>query len=138
MNNLMIQDLRITCRTQKTIIMMISVFFLLFACQANVSKEVPDAIVGIWDTSDPRYADRAFEITKSSVIYEQGRGYYDFVSFPISKVEKIPQNEINLYTITYIGSEGLKYEFSFYHVPTNGGLIRFKNQKNLVWKKRGP
>ncbi len=121
---------------RKTIIMIILVFFVLLGCQANVNRDVPDAIVGVWDTSDSRYVDRSFEITKNSIICEQGGGYFDFVSFPIKKKKKTTRNATTLYTVTYFNSEGLKYEFSFYYTLANGGVIRFKNQKNLVWKKR--
>ena len=39
---------------------------------------VPDKLVGLWATSTPKYADRYFEFTKKTIIFQsRGRGYWD-------------------------------------------------------------
>jgi hypothetical protein len=41
-----------------------------------------------------------------------------------------------LYTIYYENGAGVWYKFAFYYSPENGGEMRKKNQRNIVWKKQ--
>ena len=45
-------------------------------------------------------------------------------------------NGEDLYALHYSGDDsGKEYTLSFYYYPENGGLLRFKGQKNLEWKR---
>jgi len=50
-------------------------------------------------------------------------------------VKKDVQDNEVLYTIKYHNSDGVQYTLSFYYDATNGGMIKFKNQKNIKWRK---
>ena len=116
----------------------LATFLLLVStlgCQTERKSTVPDALVGVWNTSAPRYSNRSFQITKSSAIFEHGGGFFDFAAYPITKVEKVEKDARTLYVITFVIPEGLEYEFSFYYSTANGGVIRFKNQKQIAWKR---
>jgi hypothetical protein len=58
-----------------------------------------------------------------------------FVAYPVVDVSKTLKDNETLYIITYVIPEGVDYKFSFYYSPQDGGTIRYKNQKYLVWKK---
>ena len=72
----------------------------LVCCQLGRST-VPDALVGVWKTSAPRYRNSYFELTKSLIIFGSGR-FFDYmdVNF-IVKVQEKPKQTHILYTIHY-------------------------------------
>ena len=47
------------------------------------------------------------------------------------------RREESLYTISYLSPEGEEYEFPFYYDPAGDGVIRFKNQQEMVWQNHG-
>ena len=111
-------------------------FFILFGCQCSKKTTAPEDLIGVWETSAPKYEDRFFEIKKDEIVFGTGQGTLD--SHAIKKVEtgKIRGEEGILYTVSYKNQEGLEDKFSFYYHPEKGGTIRFKNQEKIVWTKR--
>ena len=94
---------------------------------------VPDELVGKWRTTDPNYADRAFEIDGSCVNFVTGEGTVS-VGF-IKKVRAVSEGNRTLYTISY-SLDGTPAEVSFfYEIIRNGEQIHFKNQENVAWTK---
>ena len=94
---------------------------------------LPDELVGVWTTSHPKYADRYLDLTKATIIFGTGKESID-TNF-ISNVEKTLQDKAILYTIYFHRVGGPEDKVSFYYDPANGGIIRFKNQKHIDWKK---
>ena len=115
----------------------ISVFILIivsiFVFYLKEDEVFPDSLIGRWTTSEPRYKDRFFELSKVTFSYGLGEDKID-VHF-ISSIEKSIQDNNTLYTINYHNIDGLEYTRSFYYYPANGGVIKFKNQKNVEWTK---
>ena len=94
---------------------------------------VPDEVVGKWHTTDPNYADRAFEIDGTCVNFVTGEGTVS-VGF-IKKVRAVSEGNRTLYTISY-SLDGATSEVSFfYEIIRNGEQIHFKNQENIAWTK---
>ena len=96
---------------------------------------IPDPFVGIWKTTAPNYAGRFFQITKDIVVFSIGDGQTDM--HPITNVDLLREEGRSLYIISYLSPEGEEYKFPFYYDPAGGGLIRFKNQQQMVWKNHG-
>ena len=109
-------------------------FFFGTQCQKEFS--VPEELIGVWVTDDPNYVDHPFEIKRNTLIFEQGLGYFDFDVFPIVDLEKTDAGGDTLYIIHYLIRAGRKFEFSFFYAPTEGGVIRFKNQPEMKWTKK--
>ncbi|MFQ5897231.1 MAG: hypothetical protein ACE5JN_03200 [Candidatus Methylomirabilia bacterium] len=115
------------------IIVAVAILTTLSGCQFGQHTTVPDDLIGVWKTSAPKYADRFFEITKDTIIFGTGNG--NTTVHPIWKIETARDSYDTLYTISYVALEGEVYNFSFYHALTGGGVIRFKNQKQMTWTK---
>jgi len=111
-------------------------FALMFGVQCQKWFTVPEELIGVWVTKDPRYFNFPFEIKKNTVIFEQGLGYLDFDVYPIAGVKKTELEGQTLYIIYYTLPSGKKFEFSFYYSAANGGEIRFKNQPEMLWTKK--
>ena len=120
----------------KTGLILLAALVLLFAVQCQQLLGVPEELIGVWVTKDPNYFDRPFEIKKNTVIFEQGLGYLDFDVYPIEGVKRIESEGKTLYIIYYTIQSGKKFEFSFYYSAAKGGIIRFKNQPEMIWTKR--
>jgi hypothetical protein len=108
----------------------------MFGVQCQKWFTVPEELIGVWVTKDPRYFNFPFEIKKNTVIFEQGLGYLDFDVYPIAGVKKTESEGQTLYIIYYTLPSGKKFEFSFYYSAANGGEIRFKNQPEMLWTKK--
>ena len=115
----------------------ISVFILIivwvFIFYFKKYEVFPDRMIGRWTTSEPRYTDRFFEISQTTFTYGIGGDKKDVCI--ISSIEKSVQGNTTLYTIKYRNVDGIKYIRSFYYFPGNGGVIKFKNQKDIKWTK---
>ncbi len=112
------------------------VFILLFVfsgCKLWRDTSLPDKLIGVWKTSEPRYSERFFELRKGIIVF--GTGGDSISTYPITDVNKVVEKGKTLFTIYYANKAGQEYQLSFYYEEANGGLIRFKNQKQIVWKK---
>ena len=120
----------------KILLVAVAVLTSMAGLQCQEKAAVPEQLIGVWQTTDPKYADHPFEIKKDTLIFEQGLGYFDFDVFPIVDIEKSDADGQSLYIIHYLIPAGRKFEFSFYYLPEGGGTIRFKNQPQMKWTKR--
>lgn len=119
----------------KYMILVLSTFSLLFGCQAREPTAIPDELLGVWKTPAPKYKRCFFEITKDSIIFVNR----DSLEGPdvniIVKIEKTKKEKQTLYTIHYKRMKGEEYKFPFHYDISKGGTIRFKNQKEIAWRK---
>jgi hypothetical protein len=95
------------------------------------NKIVPPELVGEWHTTDPKYADRTFELDPVCISFTTGDGTVS-VGF-IKEVKEIPEGSRILYTISYTVDDEPN-EVSFYYDLKNDKTIWFKNQKNIAWR----
>jgi hypothetical protein len=117
-------------------LVLLVIFAVVFGVRCQKRFTVPEELIGIWVTKDPRYLSTPFEIKKDTVIFEQGLGYLDFDVYPIAGGKKTESEGQTLYIIYYTLPSGKIFEFSFYYSAANGGQIRFKNQPEMVWTKK--
>ena len=92
-------------------------------------KHIPDELVGKWETTDPNYSDRWFDI--DSVLIDFGTGGATVSTGFIKEVKAVSEGNRTRYTITYLEDRAPK-EVSFYY--DNEG-IRFQHQESTIWKK---
>ena len=120
----------------RSTIIAFAILIVFFGAQCQKEFTVPEELIGVWVTDDPKYADHPFEIKKETLIFEQGQGYLDFDVFPIVGLEETDAGGNTLYVIHYVLPAGNKFEFSFYYASAEGGVIRFKNQPEMKWTKK--
>ena len=112
-------------------VILVAVLIFVFFIKKN--KDIPENLIGKWTTSEPRYEDRFFEITKETLVYGLGGDKQDV--YFVSNLETRLQGNQILYTLSCKDTDGLKFTRSFYYESANGGVIRFKNQKHVEWTK---
>ncbi len=106
---------------------------LLFA-----RRTIPDELIGEWITPDPRYMDRGFKLSRTSIAFYAGEGGTQVFVYPIDRVETSPAENGTLYVVQYSDRVGRTYQFSFFHERDPHSVIRFKNQPEIEWSKKGP
>lgn len=126
--------MRITSDKLKKLALCIIVTSFL-GCQIWKDKTVPEELVGVWETSAPRYKNCFFELKGEMITFNKGLDYIN-VNL-ITDIEKSPEQEGILYDIHYEDEEGQEYKLSLFYFKTpDGGVIRFKNQKEIKWTRR--
>ena len=119
--------------TPRRIVAAMALLATLAGCQAQKESPVPDHLLGVWSTSAPRYGDRYIEIRNDMIIF--GTGGDTFELHALTEVTEAREGEAIVYTITHLNHFGQPYTLSFYYEPTSDGIMRFKNQKEIVWTK---
>ena len=119
----------------KKIFVILAIFSVLLVYGCSRKLVVPDELVGIWETPTPIYEGCFFEITKEEVKFGSKDGQVSNFFIKDMKIQKIPNEEWTLYTISYVARGFQKYEFPFYYHPASNGVIRFKNKMESVWTR---
>ena len=110
---------------------------LLPGCHLCNGKVAPEALWGVWGTSSERYRYCTFEIKGTMIVFMNGYGHVD--TNRIIRIEKTPEGRSVLYRIHYRDRKRDDFVLSLYYFKTpEGGVIRFKNQKQIAWRKRPP
>ena len=115
------------------VVALILVIGSVAGCSRSSTKTVPDSLVGVWTTPDPRYADRFLDLGRGSVTFGQGHGAQSV--YAVSSVEWITDHGQSLFTIHYETEDGTDASLSFYHVPLDGTLV-FRNQPQIHWFRK--
>lgn len=118
--------------TPKAILATLTVLAFLTGCQPE-RKSLPAGLIGVWKSSDPRYAGRFLQFSHDRVTFGTGKGSVSIHT--ITKIVRMPQADTFHYTITYVNEEGQNYRLAFVYDPARGGVIWFKNQSDILWRK---
>jgi hypothetical protein len=99
---------------------------------------LPGDLQGVWRTSHDKYADIHFELQPQAVVLHAGEGEYQ--SHPITGVKAEAQADASiLYRVMYRHTlEDSDMTFAFFYSSRQGGVIRFKNQQDIEWRKEAP
>jgi len=119
--------------THSKIIFNVALVTLLFGCQQDRIVTFPKDLVGVWKTSDPKYADRHFELAETTMYFGTGG---DSVTYNlIWSIEEVQNRSQALYTISYSHMDAPdKLELSFFY-DLDLGTIKFENQHQITWRK---
>jgi hypothetical protein len=109
----------------------------LFGCQLWEDRTLPPELMGIWQTSAPRYEGASFEFKGEWLIFTNEKQDYSSVN-RIKSIDATLGEDRTSYEIIYESKDGLEYQFDFYYVKTRkGGVIQFTTQDSVVWVKQG-
>lgn len=108
---------------------------IIFICsQCGKNTTVSDELIGIWKTASPKYEGCFFEFLTNTITIGPLEGEPSTFAITNIKREKKNNEEWTLYTIFYV-DQGAEYEFPLYFLLEKDGVIRFKNQLDIVWTR---
>lgn len=106
---------------------------ILYGCGPE-SDQVPDHLIGTWNTTTPGYEQQHLFIARSQIGF--GVTSTDANGYAITKVDEEREFTRLAYTISYMDADRARYKLLFYYEPTDGGRITFKNQDHLTWTRK--
>ena len=103
-------------------------------CAPQEPTEVPEELIGVWITDDPRFEERFLKLEKRAIHF--GLGGDQATESPVIDVEELPTAEdgTTIYRIRYVSPEGLEYTQSLYYHRGNAE-IRYRNRPSVVWRR---
>lgn len=102
-------------------------------CGEDLAETAPPELIGHWTTTDARYADRGFDISRDSIVFHTGGE--SFTTHAIEGVATEESEGRTLYRVLYrMAPDEEPLAFSF-HMDA-GGEVRFRNQQGMVWTRQ--
>ena len=103
-------------------------------CDWNRSRFIPNDLVGVWRTEDPRYRDRSLELGKANAVIGTGADKPSIESVESVKIQSA--GEETTYSIDCRSGDGTRHLLTLRFTPNAGGEIRLSHPQNVVWKRR--
>ena len=104
----------------------------LWLCSGD-ARVALDEFEGVWKTSSANYDDRFFKIADSTITIGTGDGKQDI--YYIRAATERTEDRDTMYTIIYENLEGTEFKLCFYYLRARGGVIQFKNQRDIEWTR---
>ena len=108
------------------------------ACRLDGAEVIrmPEGLIGTWQTDSPDYAGRFFTLSADEFsLLLIGTGTSTPERYHIASVTRIRDKYGMLHTIEYADAEGTDYHMGLYYDPEDGGRLRLKNQRNMIWRR---
>lgn len=103
---------------RKTLLVVFAAFALaaLFAFGCNKTEDVPNHLIGTWETDAPKYRDRYLEFTPTSITF--GTGGDDSLTYDIDYLEYSEgEGRKTIYDIKYTDLYGDDFELRIVYDP---------------------
>jgi hypothetical protein len=109
---------------------------VLTALGCSSSSSAPKELQGVWKTASPESAGVSIEFKPDRIIISSDLGVAENA---ITKVERRKGHLHNstLYTIYYSDRFKETNLMNVLYTPGEGGVIRFKSEQDVLWKKSG-
>ncbi|MBZ5566961.1 MAG: hypothetical protein LAN64_03830 [Acidobacteriia bacterium] len=104
------------------------------ACNRGI-KSPPQELLGVWTTDVPAYQGRYLKFEKDYVLFGVGQDASPTIQ-PILSIDVRQDGKQTVYTVHSVDADGA-HEFVFFFDPSDGGALRIKNQREVVWRNRG-
>lgn len=101
---------------------------------AGEKKVLPNSLLGVWVTSDARYADCYLEITPATVVF--GSAKKGYLIYFVSSFEDAHSAGQSQYRIHYTDTNGLKYQLTVVHSLRPRESLFFGHQPGVLWTRR--
>jgi hypothetical protein len=98
-------------------------------CHEALPREAPELLVGVWKTTNPRYAERYFEIRNTELIIGTSKGEAEVHA--LRGVESKVADDRLSYALHYGEADGGESILAFYF----DGNIRLVNQEDILWTR---
>lgn len=97
---------------------------------------IPGPLLGVWKTSDPKFADRFLEFAKTYVIFGTGQQSEQLHRIRTITTSRSPQNT-TVYRVSYTDPEGEVRMLVLTYSADDGGTIQLEYGRE-IWRKTLP
>ena len=110
-----------------------TVLHALFLVACEGEPVVPGHLLGIWKTSEPRFAGCLMEFHRHELILGLKTG--EMTHHAVKKIETLQEGGRHfLHTVYYADAEGQKLRLNLLYDPSCGGTLKLKNRPE-IWKR---
>lgn len=96
---------------------------------------LPGEVIGVWQTTEPRYVDRSFTLQPDSVVFQVGPSAEQYTIYPIHGIKTSRSADTTQVTVDYL-ADGESMSFAFEYTTLPEPTIRFHNQPEFAWQRR--
>ena len=122
--------------TPAWVFLVVLAFLTNIGCSSNEIENLPQEVLGQWETEAPKYEGFSFELSEKTITFADSNAENGIELYIIEKRTKELDNENKIfYVVHYENEEGLELKHAFYYDASGGGEIRLKNQKTTVWTR---
>jgi hypothetical protein len=122
--------------TSECIFLVVLAFLTAFGCSSNKIENLPQEVLGRWETEAPKFAGFSFELGEKTITFYDLNAEEGIEVYVIKKrTKELDRDGKALYGVHYKNDEGLELKHAFYYDPSEGGKIRLKNQESVVWTR---
>ena len=107
---------------------------LTLARGARGNKNLPDALLGVWQSTSPEYTDCYLEISPATIVF--GNAEQGYLLYFVSSVEESPEGGQTTYKVHYTDQDGLKYQMTISHIRGPNERLMFKHGMGGNWTRR--
>jgi hypothetical protein len=122
---------------RKSIIALVLFLVLYFAFfrQEDLFKttDMPQALIGVWATDSPRYAERFIKFDKK--LLTMGLGEFGTTNYPIKELKRRMDGNQESFELVYGQNNEPGQSLHFEYDSADGGTIKIRNQKDVVWTR---
>ncbi len=119
----------------KRLLVALAILIVFIGSNCGKNTTISDELIGIWRTASPKYEGCFFELRTNSITIGPQEGEPNSFAITNIKRKKKSKEEWTSYIIYYVDQGGKEYEFPIYYLPERTGVIRFKNQLDIVWTR---
>jgi hypothetical protein len=107
---------------------------LVLSCSSDTAA--PKEILGVWKTTSPESAGVSIEFTPDKIIISSDLGVAENAITKV-KSQKGHLHGSMLYSIFYSDRFKEANLMNVLYSPEDGGVLRFKSEQDVIWKKSG-
>jgi len=118
----------------KSRISVVLLIFFLGCGEGGGISEVPDKLIGRWETEDQKYKGCFLYLEKSSVTFVSSEGVANINS--LKNIELSSEEGTQLYTLYYTSGDNRGCAMKLYYERSDNGVIRLKSRKQIEWTRK--
>ena len=101
--------------TSEWMLLVVFVILTIFGCSSNEIDNLPQEMLGRWETETPKFAGFSFELSEETITFTDLNAENGIESYTIEKRTKELDNQKNIfYVVHYENEEGLELKHAFY------------------------
>jgi hypothetical protein len=121
-------------QSSRSLICLVIVLLVSSGCRPS-SDQVPDHLIGTWQTSTGTHAGSTIEITKKQVLFASNRDVD--IRARIVGFKSVLERSQTVYQLSYQDQYKNEYQLLLLYDPTEGGTVTLRNQPHILWKRMG-
>ena len=116
---------------------LVSIGSIVIVKATDRGTTLPDEVLGVWQTDEPRYAGRRIELVHGAVAFQTAGDQGALPWQPITQVRRGEHELGTMFAVEYMGRDGELAYFHFIYSHDGARRIYLANQTDFAWYRTG-